>query len=581
MRNIKTLPDIIKFCATIGNLPTSYMESLTYEEQLLWLLNFLNKTILPTIHETIDSVEELENWFNNLDVQEEINNKLDAMVESGELQEIISEYLNSTAIFGFDTVEDMKEATNLINGSYAKTLGKNTLNDGYGETYKIRTITNEDIVDNDIIIAMDDPTLVAEKIKKFSKYQTSTIHLSFDDIQLSLQNLQNNDYTSLFDEPFFAMLKELHDKYNAIFSLYVYTDYFNAITKTIYKQDFINNADWLKIGFHATNGSSNFASTNYLTAKSTYNTFIENVLRICGTNLIIDRVPRLANFAGSHSALQGLINAKNGVIGLLDADDDRISYNHNAKICNFLKKNYEFYNHRDGLYFIRTNFRIENSSNLTDDLNDILESENGTNRNIEVFSHEVVFYNGTVISNKNKLVEVCEWVKSHNIPYQFVQNKIPNNNGASVIPNIAKIPINRTDGTVMYNYTMVENTTLGGLKFGFALNNSGMPTCNGTKQRIGTNTLLVAPQDTHKIYIHNALENIDFNLVELTCKEVDPINITPNGYSGTQWNTCETGLNEITLQDDTEYYMICFRKHDNAEFAESDLLANNIYVGYL
>lgn len=163
MKSIKTLPDIIKFCATIGNLPTSYMQSLTYEEQLLWLLNFLNETLLPTMHETINSIEELENWFNNLDVQEEVNNKLEEMAQSGELEEIISQYLNSTAMFCFDTVEDMKSATNLINGSYAKTLGYHNLNDTGGATYKIRNVNSGDNVDESFIIRIND-NLVAELI---------------------------------------------------------------------------------------------------------------------------------------------------------------------------------------------------------------------------------------------------------------------------------------------------------------------------------------------------------------------------------------------------------------------------------
>ena len=45
------------------------------------------------------------------------------MAESGELQEIMASYLNSKAVFGFNTVSDLKNATNLIDGSYAKTLG--------------------------------------------------------------------------------------------------------------------------------------------------------------------------------------------------------------------------------------------------------------------------------------------------------------------------------------------------------------------------------------------------------------------------------------------------------------------------
>ena len=106
----------------------------------------------------------VDNYFENLDVQDEINNKLNEMVEAGTLQEIIADYLNSKAIFGFDTINDMKQATNLINGSYAKTLGFYEKNDGGSGLYKIRNITNEDVVDNMFIIAMSNSQLVAELI---------------------------------------------------------------------------------------------------------------------------------------------------------------------------------------------------------------------------------------------------------------------------------------------------------------------------------------------------------------------------------------------------------------------------------
>lgn len=85
----------------------------------------------------------VNNFFDNLDVQEEINNKLNAMDEDGTLDQIIQQYLNSSAIWGFDTVQDMKNATNLINGSYAKTLGYYEINDGGEATYKITNTVSE------------------------------------------------------------------------------------------------------------------------------------------------------------------------------------------------------------------------------------------------------------------------------------------------------------------------------------------------------------------------------------------------------------------------------------------------------
>ena len=83
----------------------------------------------------------VHDYFDNLDVQEEINNKLDAMVESGDLQQIIEEYLNSIAIFGFDDVASMKDGTTLVDGSYAKTLGYYNVNDGGSAVYKITSST--------------------------------------------------------------------------------------------------------------------------------------------------------------------------------------------------------------------------------------------------------------------------------------------------------------------------------------------------------------------------------------------------------------------------------------------------------
>ena len=79
----------------------------------------------------------VDNYFDNLDVQEEINNKLDEMVDDGTLQEIITTYIQSNVAWTFDSVADMKLATNLVNGSFAQTLGFYSKDDKGGALYKI------------------------------------------------------------------------------------------------------------------------------------------------------------------------------------------------------------------------------------------------------------------------------------------------------------------------------------------------------------------------------------------------------------------------------------------------------------
>ena len=87
-------------------------------------------------------------YFNNLDVQEEINNKLNEMAENGELQSIINEFMKLNATITFDNVQSMKDSTILTNGSFAKTLGFYDLNDCGGAFYKITLKNENDIIDN-------------------------------------------------------------------------------------------------------------------------------------------------------------------------------------------------------------------------------------------------------------------------------------------------------------------------------------------------------------------------------------------------------------------------------------------------
>lgn len=70
-------------------------DALTNYELMCKIVEYLNATIEKT-NELGNQVEVLTNWFNNLDVQDEVDHKLDEMVEDGTLQEIIGEFLNVT-----------------------------------------------------------------------------------------------------------------------------------------------------------------------------------------------------------------------------------------------------------------------------------------------------------------------------------------------------------------------------------------------------------------------------------------------------------------------------------------------------
>lgn len=151
------------------------IDGLNQYQLLCKIVEKLNAVITQTNTQTenIEKLEEafttlknyVDNYFNNLDVQTEINNKLDEMATSGELEAIIASYLNTQAVRGFSTLNDLKNATGLISGAICQTSGKNNYKDGLGSLYRIRNITNEDTIDNDNLIAIvNDVSLVAEKI---------------------------------------------------------------------------------------------------------------------------------------------------------------------------------------------------------------------------------------------------------------------------------------------------------------------------------------------------------------------------------------------------------------------------------
>ena len=214
-KEVKYVSPLKKICMTIGELPASYLETMSYYEMLVWFIEFLRNQVIPTVNGNAEAVKELQalyeelrtyvnTYFDNLDVQEEINNKLDEMAESGQLTDIIAQYLGLAGMFVFNTVNDMKLAENLTNGSKCQTYGFYSINDGGNAKYNIRQVTNSDNIDEMFIIALYDENLVAElivddevNIKKLgakNDYSTDTTTL----LQNAIDYCESNNINKLY-----------------------------------------------------------------------------------------------------------------------------------------------------------------------------------------------------------------------------------------------------------------------------------------------------------------------------------------------------------------------------------------------
>lgn len=86
-------------------LPAVYDDSLSYYELLCKVVAYLNTTMqnVNVLHDDVQNLYEaytqlqryVNNYFDNLDVQEEIDNKLDRMVEDGTLAAIVNKMVNA------------------------------------------------------------------------------------------------------------------------------------------------------------------------------------------------------------------------------------------------------------------------------------------------------------------------------------------------------------------------------------------------------------------------------------------------------------------------------------------------------
>lgn len=158
-------------------IPLAFDESMSYYETLLGLLHYLQFVIIPTVNNNAQAVAELqnlyielktyvENYFDNLDVQEEINNKLDAMVEDGTLENILNNYTQLTKVY--NTYSEMINDENLVDNQKVKTLGYYNINDG-GSAYYYITDTEDQ---NEIQFSTSNglyATLIVENNTLYSK----------------------------------------------------------------------------------------------------------------------------------------------------------------------------------------------------------------------------------------------------------------------------------------------------------------------------------------------------------------------------------------------------------------------------
>lgn len=123
-------------------------DAITNYQLFCKVVEYLNKVIDDMnitgqqMENLTNAMIELENYVNNLDLQDEVNNKLDEMYEDGLFDNLLSNFLSIQKIY--DTTQDLiNDKNNLVNGQKIKTLGYYNINDGGGSDIFISNELNK------------------------------------------------------------------------------------------------------------------------------------------------------------------------------------------------------------------------------------------------------------------------------------------------------------------------------------------------------------------------------------------------------------------------------------------------------
>ena len=256
------------------------------------------------------------------------------------------------------------------------------------------------------------------------------VHISFDDVVQVLKDLKDNSacYESIFRNTFLRNLKELHDKYGACFSLYVFEqagDFHITDMPDKFRNEFKTNASWLKFGFHAVSPEFD-RQMSFRDFQASF----ENVYRaIChfADTASLSPVLRLHYFWGNDSVVSLLRDY--GIKGLLCADDERDSYNLSKEENKVLQQ--KFYLEKDLKYF-KTDLRYEKMRYMDEALERIRNRDT-----LVLFTHEWAYLPLTLRQEiacmvrtyslppnwfaESKLEKSIKWLKNHGYEFSFLE----------------------------------------------------------------------------------------------------------------------------------------------------------------
>ena len=255
---------------------------------------------------------------------------------------------------------------------------------------------------------------------------TKRFALSVDDNIWWLQDLTDNDYASLFDNPYLAVYKEAHDLYGVKVRLNLFyatnrRGGFDLSRMTDrYKDEFLANHDWLHLAFHSDfeHPGDPYSASTYAKLKYDYDHINAEVRRFAGYDL--DRCTTIHFGSGNRQVVRAIrARGVRTLMGYMELRNGKPSVSYYLTPEEIAKVNeYGFWkDHGEDMIFGRIDavMNLYQPDGIVQRLDECL-ARFPKNGYVEIMIHEQYFYEdyrAYMPNYRERVLTGCRWCVEH------------------------------------------------------------------------------------------------------------------------------------------------------------------------
>ncbi len=218
---------------------------------------------------------------------------------------------------------------------------------------------------------------------------------SLDDNIWVFRDLARGRYHSIFEHPYLSFLREIHEEFHSKIQLNVYYETEGFCLSQMpdsYKGEWEENADWLRLSFHARadDPPSPYEKSGYAELFADCSAVQKEICRFAGP-AVLSPYTTIHYCKVTPDGCRGLKDCGvKGLVGLFRPQDgEQVDYSLSKETEAYLQTNHFCYDEEYGMFFVRNDLII--NVHPLSELEDVLKGKENE-AFLEVMIHEQYFY---------------------------------------------------------------------------------------------------------------------------------------------------------------------------------------------